>query len=96
METLHGSLGSTFLQGINDPLLEDTPVVEGLNPEEVHQREKFFDLVLTVAEISNAVKPSSIEDLHGSTGKAPAVVALEFKASFRTLSQLILNRVRFV
>jgi hypothetical protein len=33
-------------------LFEDAPVVEGLDPKEMDQREKLFDLVLTAVEIS--------------------------------------------
>jgi hypothetical protein len=84
METLHGSLGAALLQGINNLLFEDTPVVEGFNPEEVDQREEFFDLVLTAAEISNMGTLSSIQNLHGSASEAPTVVASELEASFRT------------
>ena len=59
MKTFHGSFGSSFLQWINDSLLEDAPVVEGFDPKEMDQREKFLDLVLTAAEISNLRKLSS-------------------------------------
>ena len=85
METLHGSLGTPLFQGIDNLLFEDTPVVEGSNPKEVDQREEFFDLVLTATEISNVGTSSSIQDLHGGAGKAPAVVALELETSLRTL-----------
>ena len=59
MKTFHGSFGSSFLQWINNSLFEDTPVVEGFDPKEMDQREKFLDLVLTATEISNLRKPSS-------------------------------------
>jgi hypothetical protein len=53
VETLHGGLASPFLQWVNDPLLEDTPVIERFDPKEVDQGEKFLDFVLTAAKISN-------------------------------------------
>ena len=53
VKTLHRCLSSPFLQRINDPFLEDTPIVEGFDPKEVNQGKKFFDFVLTVTEISN-------------------------------------------
>lgn len=85
METFHGSLGSPFLQWVDDLLFEDTPVVEGLNPEEVDQREEFLDFVLTAAEISNLREAGPIEDLHRSAGKTPTVVAFELEAGLRAL-----------
>jgi hypothetical protein len=36
METFHGCLDSTLLQWVDNPLLEDTPVAERFNPEEVN------------------------------------------------------------
>jgi hypothetical protein len=53
MEAFHRGLGSSFLQWIDNPWFEDSPVVKGPDPEEVHQREKLLDLVLTAARISN-------------------------------------------
>ena len=50
METFHGCLGSPFLQRINDPLFEGAPIIEGFDPEEVDQGEKFLDLVLAGAK----------------------------------------------
>ena len=85
METLHGCLGSPFLQRINDPLFEDTPVVEGSDPKEVDQGEKFLDFVLTAAEINNLGEVGSVHDLHRGAGKAPAMVAFERVAGLRTL-----------
>lgn len=85
MKTLHRSLGTPLLQGIDNLLFEDTPVVEGFNPKEVDQREEFFDLILTVTEISNVGTLSSIKGLHGSAGKAPTVIAFELETSLCTL-----------
>lgn len=85
MKTLHRSLGSPFLQRINDPFLEDTPIVEGFDPKEVDQGEKFFDFVLTATEINNFGEAGLIHDLHRSAGKAPTMVAFERKAGLRTL-----------
>ena len=85
METLHRSLDSPFLQRINDPFLEDTPIVEGFDPKEVNQGEKFFDLVLAATEISNFGEAGSIQGLHRSAGKAPTMVAFERKAGLRIL-----------
>ena len=96
METLHGSLGSPFLQWINDPLFEGTPVIEGPDPKEVDQREKFLDLVLTAAGINSLGEAGSIQDLHRSAGKAPAMVASESIAGFRTLGCPVLDCMRFV
>lgn len=83
MKTFHGCLGSSLLQGINNLLFEETPVVEGFNPEKVNQREELLDLVLAVAEVSNVGTPSPMRDLHGSAGKTPTMVALERKAGLR-------------
>lgn len=96
MEALHGCLSTSFLQGVNDPLFEGTPVVEGFDPQEVDQREKLFNLVLAAAEISIVTTPSSIRDLHRSAGEAPPVIAFELKAGLRTLSRPILDCVCFI
>lgn len=85
METFHGCLGSPFLQRVNDPLFEGAPIIEGFDPEEVDQREKFLDLVLTAAKISDSRKVGSIQDPHRSSGEAPAVVGFELKACLRAL-----------
>ena len=96
VETLHGCLGSPFLQRINDPLFEDTPVVEGLDPKEVDQREKFLDFVLTAAEINNLGEVGSVRDLHRGAGEAPTMVAFEGVAGLRTLGCSILDCMCFV
>lgn len=51
METFHGSLGASFLQRIDDHQFECSPVIERPDPEKVHQREKFLDLVLTTRKL---------------------------------------------
>lgn len=96
METLHRSLGPSFLQRVDNPLFEDTPVIEGFDPKEVDQREKFFDLVLAVAKINDVRRPSLIECLHRSAGEAPAVVAFELEAGLCTLGGPVLDCMRFV
>lgn len=63
METFHRSLGTTFLQGVDNPQFEDAPVVEGPNPEKVNQREEFFDLVLAVGKLSGLSTPDVMHDL---------------------------------
>ena len=63
METFHGRLGLSLLQGINDPQFEDTPVVKGPDPEKVNQREELFDLILTTAKLSNLGSPKGTRDL---------------------------------
>jgi len=85
VKTLHRCLGSPFLQRINDPFLEDTPIVEGFDPKEVNQGEKFFNFVLTATEISNFGAADSVRGLHRSAGKAPTMVAFERKAGLCTL-----------
>lgn len=85
VETFHGCLGSPFLQWVNDPLFEDTPIIEGFNPEEVDQGEKFLDLVLSVAKISDSREVSSIQDPHRSSSEAPAVIASKLEAGLRVL-----------
>ena len=85
VETFHGSLGSSFFQGINDPLFKNTPIVEGFDPKEVDQREKFLDLVLTATGISKVRTYGSLHDPHRSAGETPTVVAFELEASLRTL-----------
>ena len=85
METFHGCLGSPFLQRVNDPLFEGAPIIEGFDPEEVDQREKFLDLVLTATGISKVRTYGSLHDPHRSAGETPTVVAFELEASLRTL-----------
>lgn len=96
METLHGCLGPSLLQGISDLLFELAPVIEGFDPEEVNQGEKLLNLVLTAFEISNVGTPNSIQDLHWGAGKAPAVVTFELETSLRALGRPIFDRVCFV
>ena len=85
METFHGCLGSPFLQWVNDPLFEDAPIIEGFNPEEVDQGEKFLDLVLAAAKISDSREVGSIQDPHRSSSEAPAVVAFKLEAGLCAL-----------
>ena len=72
-------------QQIDNPFFEDTPVIEGSDPKEVDQGEKFLDFILTVAGVSNLGETDPIQDLHRGAGKAPTMVAFEPITGLRAL-----------
>jgi hypothetical protein len=63
MQAFHGSLGTSLLQGIDDPRFENTPVVEGPDPEKIDERIEFFDLVLAMAKLSDFGTQNETQDL---------------------------------
>ena len=77
-------------------MFEHAPVVEGFDPEEMDQGEEFLNLVLAAVEISNVGTPDPMQDLHRSTGEAPAVVTFKLEARLRALRRPVLNRVCFI
>lgn len=63
MEAFHGSLGTSLLQGIDYSRFEDTPVIEGPNPEEMNQREEFFNFVLATVKVRDLGTTNGTLDL---------------------------------
>jgi len=90
VETLHGRLGSSLLQGIDDPLFKRAPVVEGFYPEEVDQGEEFLDLVLTAVKVSNAGTPNSMETDIGVPVRHQRWLPSSSKQAFALLVNLFL------